>query len=255
VSGLVDALAHLDDQRIEEPTAVLLERAATAGVAHVVNAGVDPLADADALPSAQGVRVWRAFGVHPLACGDRLDDKLAALERRLASVDVVAVGECGLDQRAGMPPVDAQQRALARQLTLARERELPVILHVVSATAPLLDVLADAPGVRGFVHGFTGAPEVAEQLLGLGLHLSFGGQVANPKAKRCRRSAAAVPLDRLLVESDTPDHPPNPPDGRLSEPARLPDVVAALAGARGESVDVVGPATARNARALLKIPG
>lgn len=257
MSALVDVLAHLDDPRITEPAAALLARAAAAGVTDVVHVGTDPLADDDVAEAAGGARLWRAHGVHPMAAGARLDEKLARLEERLDEPRVVALGECGVDQRDGMPPLDVQLRALRAQLALARARGLPVILHIVHATEVALDVLRDAgPLPGGLWHGFSGAPEVAARAVReLDLHVSFGGQAANPRAKRAQKSAAAVPAERLLLESDTPDHFPGPPqEGRLSEPAHLLRTLAAVAALRGVPADALGATTAHNARRLLGLP-
>lgn len=253
---LVDVLAHLDDSRIVEPAA-LLARAATAGVEDVVNAGVDPVSDALEFPPAPGARVWRAFGVHPKAAGGALGEKLERLAERLDEQSVVAVGECGLDRRDGMPELAEQESAFRSQLALARARGLPVILHVVQATGHALRLLeAAGPLPGGYWHGFTGAPEVARALADKhGLHISFGGQAANPKARRCRASAASVPLDRLLLESGTPDHYPGSADTeRLSEPANLVLTLSAVASLRAEPLEDIAAATAGNARRLLGLP-
>ncbi len=256
-SVFVDAMAHLDDPRVEDPDG-LLARAAGAGVEVVVNAGVDPLNVPTPTwqPSAVDIR-W-AYGIHPLAVrAEDLDRQLEALADLLARPAVVAVGELGLDGRRGMPARDLQERALDAQLALARSRGLPVILHCVRRLGRLVEILEAAGPLPagGLVHGFSGPAEMVEPLLRLGLCLSFGGLVTRPSSKRCRAAALIVPADRLLIESDTPDHPPAWCQGP-SEPAALRHVVAALAQLRGVEPESIAALTAANARRLYRLgPG
>lgn len=256
--GLVDALCHLDDPRAGDLGA-LLARAADAGVTDVISAGTDPEADAFEIPGATHprVRVWRAFGVHPRAVREgALPRQLRALDDLLSLPGVVALGECGLDGRAGMPPLELQEDALRAQLAVARERALPVVLHHVRATERFLRILEEGGPLPagGMLHGYTGAPELLPRLLAVGLSISFGGLVSRPRTKRAHASARAVPRERLLAESDAPDHPPaGTPDGP-SEPAQLPVTLRALAGLRGEPYDELAAATAANARRLFFLP-
>lgn len=249
---LVDALAHLDDPRLGDRMAALA-RALAAGVHDVVSAGVHPARDeeqlVDDISPLPRPRVWRAHGIHPQEAprGAReLDVLLTLLQRRLDAPDVVALGECGLDKRPGMPPIAAQERALAAQLALARARDLPVILHCVRATGRLLDVLERAGPLAagGVVHGYSGAPEMIERFTAVGLSFSFGHLLGNPRATKARASARATPLDRLLVETDAPER----------APAALPEHVRMLAELRGGSEEVIAVATAANARRLFGLP-
>lgn len=248
---LIDALVHLEDPRIANVGA-LLDRAATAGVHDVICGATDPRAAPFSITHAI-VRVHAACGLHPRVVDpSRIDAQVDALAAQIDDARPIAIGECGLDARSEMPPLDDQARALAGVLEIARARDLPVIFHLVRATERFLDVLAPFDGVRGVVHGFTGAPEVARALVSRGLSLSFGGAVADPRARRARAAARVVPRDRLLIESDTPDHPVE--GYEASEPAMLPVVVRALAALRGEDADAVARTTAENARALFALP-
>lgn len=194
-------------------------------------------------------RVWRAYGIHPQeAPSDErdLEELLALLEQRLDAPDVVAIGECGLDRRPGMPPADAQERALSAQLALARRRGLPVILHCVRAPGRLLELLEETgPLVAGgLVHGYGGAPDLIPRFAALNLSLSFGHLVGNPKATKARASAKATPPERLLVETDAPERAP----AALAEHVRL------LAELRGQPVAEIARCTAENARRLFGLP-
>lgn len=235
---MIDALCHLE---LCDDPARAAELAARVGVHALVCAGVDPRTDRvlPALPAHP--RVLRAFGIHPQAAdADALTAQLAALTARLDEPAVVALGECGLDLRAGQPPVDAQERALAAQLTLAAARGLPVILHLVRAHTRGL-ALVEASGVRrGVWHAFAGPREAIAPALALGLSLSVGGLVLNEGARRLRAALPHIPADRLLVETDAPELPTE----------RLPEVIAEVARLRGDDARALAEQCARNARAV-----
>lgn len=231
--GLVDAHCH--------GSAKTLSAAAAAGVTGWVLNGLLPT-DHDNGEAAQVPGAYCAVGLHPW-CADALPlaDAMAAIAARLHAA--VAVGEMGLDhKRATTPNTRAHQlRVFRAQLALARERDLPIVLHVVGAHGAALEVLrADGvPAAGGLVHGFSGALEVAQDYLQLGLSLSVGALAANPRARKLQRTLPAVPADRLLVETD---------DG----PLPLPAVVAAVAAARGEPTAETARYTSANARALFR---
>jgi TatD DNase family protein len=236
-----DVMAHVDDPRVQDPDAVLA-RAAAAQVTHIVTAGVDPLNVPEprwrALPV--GLTLLRAYGVHPMAIDAfMVTAQLDALPALLQGA--AAIGEIGLDQRPGMPPLGLQETVLRTQLQLAVHLELPVILHAVRAGAQLLAVLQDFKLPRGgLLHGFAGPAELVRPLAKRGLYFSFGALLTNPAAERCHRAAATVPVERLLLESDTPEHG--------MEPAALPRLLEALCAARGSVVSA--QQIAHNAREL-----
>ncbi|MED5465245.1 MAG: TatD family hydrolase [Myxococcota bacterium] len=258
MSPLLDSLAHLDDPRITNADA-LLKRAAAAGVVGVINGGVDPFEESLEWtpPPGGGVQVWRAFGIHPLAVGRHtLARHLEELTRFLDEGQAVALGEIGLDARDGFAAMELQESFLEAQLEVAAKRRLPVILHCVQATERLLGILRrwGIPPAGGVVHGFSGSPETARAFCSMGYHLSFGGLVTRSNARRCRAAAAALPLNRLLIESDCPDHPPVNAPHSYSEPASILLTAQELASIRGESLEVLGEAVAANTRALFGLP-
>lgn len=252
MTSLVDVMCHLDDPRLEDLRGALV-RAKQAGVTDVISAGIHPAKDdahlLDDEHARETPRLWRAYGIHPQEAPEAARDLEALmnlLENRLCAPDVVALGECGLDKRPDMPAIDAQERALAAQLAVARRRGLPVILHCVRAPGRLLDVIErEGPlPAGGLLHGYSGAPDVIDRLVALNLSFSFGHIVGNPWAKRARASARATPLERLLVETDAPE----------VDPAALLHHIELLAKLRDEPVDVIAEATARNARRLFGLP-
>lgn len=242
--GLVDCVVHLD-MFAEEERAGVLDRARAAGVAALIHAGVDPrTATSAAGPGA--CRVGRAWGIHPQAIeADALEDQLRCLDARLDEPGVVAVGEIGLDRRRGMPAMAHQEVALEQQLQRAETRGLPVILHCVHAVGRLLELLRDRGPLRagGVFHGFGGPAEMVDELAALGFSFSFGALITRPAAHKCRRAARAVPIDRLLVETDSPSH---------GEPRDLVSIVQCVAAVRDEPWSDIASATARNAKRLFR---
>lgn len=258
---MIDAHCHLDDARFAPDRADVVARARAAGVRGFVVAGVDPpgwRAQDELARSTPGVAV--TYGVHPRVVAEVSEDSLAALLYALdmtldapSMTPPAGLGEVGLD---GYTPalratLDRQEHALRQQLALARDRDLPVVLHILHAHGRALEVLRQdgLPRAGGMVHSYSGPPELVRDYVNLGLHVSFAGPVARPGATRLHESARLVPEDRLLVETDAPDQPPTPVQGR-NEPAHLPLVVAAVAEARGVAPDHIAELTARNARAL-----
>lgn len=236
---MIDALSHLE--LCEDPTRAAAQ-AARVGVSALVSAGVDPRSDRP-LPPMPAPELWRAFGIHPQACrADALAEQLAALERRLDEPGVVALGECGLDARAAMPPLPEQERALRAQLELAARRALPVILHMVHAWPRALALLEESQVRHGVWHAFAGPKEAIEPALRLGLYLSVGGAILRTNARRPREAARHIPDERLLVETDAPELPPE----------RLVDVLDELALLRGRSPAELAEQTANNARAAFR---
>ncbi|NDY42768.1 TatD family hydrolase [Dissulfurirhabdus thermomarina] len=256
-ADLVDTHAHLDMPPLREAVDEVLDRAARAGVRQVVAVGTDPDSSRAALDLARRhPGVYAAVGVHPHDAA-RLDE--AAMERLAAlcrEEKVVAVGEIGLDFYRNRAPAELQASALRRQLALALEAGLPVILHARAADEALCAILAETagPGLRGVVHCFTGAPETAERLVELGLHVSFTGIVTFPGAEAVREAVRAVPPDRLLVETDAPYLAPVPHRGRPNEPAFVVHVARRVGELKGMTFEEVAACTSANARALFGLP-
>lgn len=231
---MLDAHCHLDDPRIEADEA--LARAAAVGVVGAVIAGYGP----ERWPVQRRLvrehrNLWACYGVHPW----RLDDLRQVDELEPWLDEAVGLGELGLDRVRGADRA-LQRKAFARQLALARERNLPVVLHVVRAHGEVLQTLRKEglPAAGGMVHGFAGSPEVAREYLDLGLHLSFG--------RRLSEAAAHVPGDRLLVETDCPD---GAPEG----PAALVRHAEALAAARAEPAGALLQRSADNLCRLFRL--
>lgn len=238
------------------------DRARAAGVTRVVLAGVDAAdwerqAALDALPG-----VSRSVGIHPQVVA-AIDDagrqrELDALTKALAgrSANVVALGEIGMDgvgdRRASY---GAQVELFAAQLRLAREHDLPVILHVLRAHEEALKVLSDVgvPAAGGVVHSYSGSAELVPRYLEHGLHLSFSGSVTWSATGRAVKAVRACPSERLLVETDAPDQTPLGRRPNPNSPEYLSEVVRTIAAIRASTEHAIGELTHRNACRLFRI--
>jgi TatD DNase family protein len=254
---IFDALCHLDDPRVESPLD-MLERAYAAGVQNVLSAGTDPrnAPVSQELLTIPETRVHTSVGIHPSHIDRRdPDGQVAKLASRVVEERTIrAIGECGLDQRSGQPPIGIQEHVLKAQFRLASDHNLPLIVHCVTAQGRFMTFMEknQLPPAGGFVHGYTGSKEGAMELVRHGFHISFGGMIARPDASKCRDSVVAVPADRLLVESGTPDHSPIA-DTPISEPAFLTQTIKIIAELRGTSPEEIAKLTADNARRLFQL--
>ena len=238
-----DNHCHLGDDADE-----VVARARAGGVVGMVTVGCD-LADSRAAVATASRHddVWATAGVHPHEASGGVD----GLVDLLAHPEVVAVGEAGLDFHYDHSPRDAQRDAFAAQIGLANAHDLPLVIHTREAWDETFAIL-DAEGVpaRTVFHCFTGGPDEAAEGLARGALLSFSGIVTFRTAEDLRAAAATCPLDRAMVETDSPYLAPVPHRGRPNEPAHVALVGAAVAEAMGRPVDEVAAATTANARAF-----
>jgi len=245
----------------------VLARASEAGVTRLITVGTDADTSAEAVAlaramrradspaSAEGVRIWATIGLHPhdaaagVASLDALlaDELGAVAPRSGADRTVVGIGECGLDYHYDHSPRAAQREAFAAQVDLARRHGLALVVHTREAWGDTLDILRSSGATdRTVIHCFTGGPDEARRCLDLGATLSFSGVVTFKNAADVREAAALCPLDRLLVETDSPFLAPVPHRGSTNEPSRVPLVGAAVAASRGIASTVVAQAATRN---------
>ena len=192
-----------------------------------------------------------AYGIHPMYVDRARDEDLDALRETLARECPVAVGEIGLDAFVE-PRDDARQaRYFAAQLAIARESELPVLLHVRRAIDPVLRELRRCRVRGGIAHAFNGSRQQADEFIKLGFKLGFGGTLTFPRASRIRELAANLPLDAIVLETDAPDIPPHWIAGGRNAPQQLPRIARELAALRGIGIDELAAATTANAAAVL----
>ena len=248
LAGWLDSHCHLPAGTADE----LVAEAAAAGVSTMVTVGCDRASSLEALEVAGRVpRVHATVGLHPHEARHGVD---TIRDLFGGPVQPVAVGECGLDYHYDHSPRDAQREAFAAQIALAHELDLPLVIHTREAWADTFDIL-DAEGVPGrtIFHCFTGGPDEARRCLDRGALLSFSGIVTFKGAPEVRDAAALTPLDRTLVETDSPYLAPVPHRGKRNRPAWVTHVGARLAELHGLPVGVVRDTTKRTAAAAFAL--
>ena len=257
VTVLFDTHAHLHDPAFDADRAAVIARARAAGVTGFLTIGTDEATSVAAVAlAAAEPDVYAAVGIHPHDAGTASPATLERIAALARAPRVVAIGEIGLDYYRDLSPRAAQREALVAQLRLARAVGKPVLLHCREAHADLLDV-CEAEGVAavgGILHCFSGDLEVARRGLDLGLLISIAGPVTYPSARRLAEVVRALPLDRLVVETDCPYLPPQPWRGQRNEPAYLPTTAARVAELLGLPIATVAAATSGNAARLLALP-
>ncbi len=256
MSALVDSHAHVQMRQFDADRASVIAAAFAAGVAQMVTPGTDVATSKLAITLAEQYpgRIFAAVGTHPHDASTLSDAALAEQRELARSPHVVAIGEIGLDYYRDLSPRDVQRDALARQFALARELDLPVILHNRESHADLVALLrAEGQGLRGVFHCFIGDRAMARDALDLGFYLSFAGPVTYPKNTELAEVAAWAPLDRLLIETDCPYLTPTPFRGQRNEPRHVAQVALRIASLRGLLFDQMAEATSRNAATLFRL--
>lgn len=248
---LFDSHLHLDDQAFDPDREQIVVRARQAGVAGMVTVGTGLESCRAAVALAERhPEVFAAVAIHPHDAGEATEEAITALRVLAAHPKVVAIGETGLDLVRQISPPDAQRRAFRAHLSLARACGLPVIIHCREAYPEVLSILDDERTHRVIMHAFSGSVELAQQCADRGYGVSLAGPVTYKNAHTPREVARAVPIDRLLIETDAPVLTPVPHRGRRNEPAYLSFIAAQIAEIRGEPVEEVAAATTANARRI-----
>ena len=250
---MIDSHAHLYFDRFDEDRSAVIERAQAAGVVGVINVGIDVDSSQQSVELAlRHDGFYATVGLHPTTVVANLEKDIEALRAlaRSHATRVVAVGEIGLDYYWKSVAPEDQKPKLRSQLALARELDLPVIFHCRDALEDLFEVLSHETSLpAGVLHCFSGDHGQAERAVELGFHVSFAGNVTYPKAEMLQQAAKAVPLDRLLLETDAPFLPPQPRRGQRNEPAFLPltcEFLAELKGVPSKELEMVATQTTRS---------
>lgn len=253
---LFDTHAHVDDRKFDADRPEVLARAQAAGVVNLVNVGYDLPSSRRSVGLAEKYpHIYAAVGIHPHDAAGASEEVYSQLKELAANPKVVAVGEIGLDYYRDLSPRDVQMRAFRRQLQLAREVELPVIIHDRDAHGDIMQVLREGlvPPRGGVMHCFAGSLEMARECVNLGFYISFAGPVTFQNARKLTEIAAAVPLERLLIETDCPYLTPDPHRGKRNEPAYVVHVAEKIAALRGISAAELAQAAATNACTIFGI--
>ncbi len=252
----IDSHCHLNDEAFQADFGAAIARAAAAGVDQLVVVGCDLPSTVQAVAMAQQYAgVWAAVGIHPhdAKCWDRAAaERITAL---LTEPKVVALGEIGLDYHYNYSTKEEQLLAFRAQMALARTTGKPVIIHNRDAHQDTLTVLKEQPlgPAGGVMHCYTGSGEMAAEFIKCGLYISFAGPITFSNAARLREVAAQVPMERILIETDSPYLTPHPFRGQRNEPAYARLVGEKLAEIKGLPVAEVMRQTAANTRKLFGI--
>ncbi len=251
---LFDSHCHLDPMRFGEELPAVLERAREAGVARLQVIGTRASdSEAAAQLADREAGITAAAGIHPNDAAEADDAEWQQVVRLAESGRITAIGETGLDWYRDSCPAKRQREMFQRHLDLAAGLGLPVVIHSRESTADVLAMLeaALAKGpLRPVLHSFTGTADEARRAVDLGCYLGFAGMVTFRSGADLREVAAAVPAERILIETDSPFLSPEPLRGRRNEPAHVVHTATCLALARGESLEEFAAATTVNARGL-----
>jgi TatD DNase family protein len=246
--GVVDTHCHLFLSDHEPPE--LVERARAAGVDRLICVGVDPQTSRRSLELAESIDgVFATAGMHPHDASAFDAAAGARIEELLSEPLVLAVGECGLDFYRRLSSPEDQERALKAQIVMSNETGKPLVVHVRDAWPDVLRVLDEGSAEHVVIHCFSGTPDVARECAARGYWISFAANVTYPKNDHLRAAAAAVDVDRIVVETDSPFLAPQRLRGRANEPANVVDALEEIARARGDEVEAIRRATSSNARA------
>jgi TatD DNase family protein len=250
---LIDSHAHLDVPQYDRDREETIARARAAGLAAIVNIGTDLSSTRASIALAERYTfIWATAGIHPHDAKQLGSSELRTLRALARHPQVVAVGEIGLDYYRDLSPRADQLRALAEQLDLAAELDLPVVVHSRDAHDDVEAVLDDFSGTV-ILHSYSAGPARLAKALASGYYISIAGPITFRKAEGLREVAANVPLDRLLLETDCPFLTPEPHRGHRNEPAYVRYVARAVAEARHCPTDTVANAAADNARHVFGI--
>jgi TatD DNase family protein len=251
---LIDAHSHFDDASFDVDRPQALARAHQAGVQQQII----PAIKAAWWPRLKQLcqdytGLHPSYGLHPMFLADHQDDHIEKLSEWLASEKPVAVGECGLDFFIKNPQVERQQQIFEAQLGLAQKHDLPVIIHARRSVEEVINTLRRFPDVQGMLHSYSGSEQQAHRLIEMGFYLSFGGPVSYDRAKRLRQLAASLPLESLLLETDSPDQPDSQHRGQRNEPAYLPLILDLFSQLRRQPPEEIAMQTRLNTQRLFRL--
>ncbi|MFD4931127.1 TatD family hydrolase [Peribacillus butanolivorans] len=253
---LFDTHVHVNAEQFNEDLEDVIERAQEAGVNNMVVVGFDRPTITRAMELIETYDfMYAAVGWHPVDAIDMTEEDLKWIEELSSHPKVVAIGEMGLDYHWDKSPKAIQMEVFRKQIRLAKKVGLPIIIHNREATADIVNILKEeeASEVGGIMHCFSGSAETAMECIDMNFYISLGGPVTFKNAKKPKEVAAAVPLDRLLIETDCPYLAPHPYRGKRNEPSYVKLVAEQIAEIKQLSVEEVSQATTNNAKKLFGI--
>lgn len=253
---LIDSHAHLDDERFDGDRDILIKSLKSNKIELVINIGADFQSSINSIELAkQYDNIYASIGVHPHSASEVTEETLDKFREMAKEEKVVAIGEIGLDYYYDNSPRDLQRKWFREQLKLAKELDLPVIIHSRDATQETFDIIKEAQdgSLRGVLHCFSGSVEVAMEYIKLGFYISIGGPVTFKNARVVKEVAEAVPLDKLLIETDCPYLTPEPYRGKRNEPMFVKYVAQKIAEIKDINFEELAKATNKNTKELFRI--
>jgi TatD DNase family protein len=249
----IDSHAHLTDKAFAEDLEAVIARARASGVERIVTLGTDVQSSRAAVALSEEYEgIFAAVGIHPEAVRESSLDDLEIIRELASRSPVVAIGEIGLDYYWDRTSAEIQKKFFERQLELAVELDLPVAIHDRDAHDDIMGTLRriDGPGVHGVLHAFSGDEVMAREALALGFLISFAGPITFLNARKAAELVPVVPLEKTLIETDSPYLSPHPLRGRRNEPAQVARIAERIAELKGCTVEKVAAQTTSNARLL-----
>lgn len=252
---IFDSHAHYDDDRFNEDREEVIKEIQDNGVIGVLNCGASLQGARDSLKLAQEYDFfYAAVGIHPENADELTDEAFEEIKEMTKNSKVRAIGEIGLDYYwEENPPKEIQKEAFRRQMALARDLNLPVIIHDREAHGDTLDIMKDFPEVKGVLHCFSGSVEFAHECLRLGYYIGFTGVVTFKNAKKILEVAREVPMDKILVETDAPYMAPTPHRGKRNQSDYIKFIIEKIAEIKGIPTSELEEKTIDNTKNLLKI--
>lgn len=247
---LFDTHAHFDDRQFDKDRDEVLKSLKSFGVSNIVNIGADMKGSEKSIELAEKYDfVYATVGIHPSETGDMTDTDIDKLRSLAKHPKVRAIGEIGLDYHYDdNAPADVQKKWFIRQLELAKELDMPVVIHDRESKGECLEILKNQKISNGVFHCYSGSAETAREILKLGMMISFTGVLTFKNARRAVEACAAVPLDRLMIETDCPYMAPEPHRGERNFSGYVRHVAEKIAEIKGVSYDEIVEITNRNAR-------
>lgn len=254
---LIDSHAHIDDEKFDADRQAVIKRALESGIEKIINPGADEASSRRAVLLAENHEcIYAAVGIHPHDAKTYDGKSHAQMLKDWAKKDkVVAIGEIGLDYHYDLSPRDVQKAVFIKQIELAREVDLPIIIHNRESMADMEAILKAhfSATSRGVMHSYSGSVEMAKVFLDMGLYLSISGPLTFKNARKLPDVVKMLPLDRMLVETDSPYLTPTPHRGKRNEPAYVRLVAQEVARIKGMELEAIEEITAQNAIRLFNL--
>lgn len=253
---LIDSHAHLDDPKFNKDRDRLIKSLKQNDISLVINVGADVSSSIKSVKLADEYEnIYAAVGVHPHSAKEMDDSTIDVLKAFAKRDKVVAIGEIGLDFHYDNSPRDIQRKWFIEQIKLAKELNMPIIVHSRDADQETFDILKEEADerLRGLLHCYSGSAEMAKDYIDLGFYISLAGPVTFKNARKPKEVAKVVPMDKLLIETDSPYLTPEPHRGKRNEPLYVRHVASMIAELRGMDFEDVGRITSENTKRLFNI--